>query len=1454
MAIGTGIAITQSEFLALQQAYQNNQYTQYHYLKSTYGSTLSTLYVPGPTGQGWFGSLSHSHSIQQLGAAVFYARQTEISHAILESDFAFIAGTWDGTHYYMPDLAKTFELELSAWDTLGLSPSSYAGQSLIYLLGSAVENSNGSFWDFFGILDNAGSAALEALFNDQIRYKGLDYNVSQLINHDGYYFVVENGIEVPVGITLERAVIALQEAYQIAFMEEYAAIFLTDDAYVYVNGVLRDAAGLRQMAREKLGDEKYEEIIDSLEREANGFCFPAFTGIRLADGSERPISEIRTGDMVASVTVQDGQMVPTMGKVVRLFSNSTTDWLKLTTAPEFEVSHCDIANSADDWIDPAATYVTPGHRFLNEHGRYEAIEDIIRRGGCIVGEDGALQRVAAERIVHTAANAALFEEVDITRFGNVGNLAVKPERDSAWATYNIEVETYHNYVANGWRVHNDSQFYVDMAGSMGLSFGTQLGIMLTQGESQFVQLAAGTALGVVAQNLAEVIADTGFHLFDGSRVDFGASLSTAMQQLEDIHLDFANAAIGTIASLLVAELGEALGLEGFGADLFNVAAGSYAGSVLKTVAANAVAGSGQLLSGADFVNAFANLPGVLGSFFGSAIAREILPAGSIQGAIGGSLGSIAGASVAAATFGSTLGAALGVAGNFIVPGIGAFFGTIIGTFLGDLFGEDPQDPNISLDLFVVDTLPEDRGGLLTSGAQFSYVNFSDEVAHSWINALASLSQDYLDATGGIGVSNAYVSNFDPLPYFDSMSPYVNPLGRVLQQAQVVIENGVSRYYLNGAQVSGAEQMIDGAITSFIKETHVVGGNILVKRAIANSAATSTAALTGNIAAAEEYLKYLNSREAINAFVASNPDSLFSATWAIAWAQAAELELSKTSASDFNGGLKGFLASLAHAGLAVRQTDVTISQDAGTNTVLIDIAVASDFVMPGVFGVFADDADLIEINGQFFIRFKFLDGMSGVGYQTGTRGDFFGLPNEWLVSSSQGRDVFIAPDDARYNFFDDDAGTIIAGTAEIESSDAIIVGGNNQDSLAGGDGADWLVGRGGNDGLNGFAGDDTLLGGDGDDWLEGGAGHDYIEGGAGADFISGLDYTLDPPGSPGSTVYIVDFDTAGYTASGAAVSINLSAGTATGGHANGDQLYYIINLVGSAYDDILIGDQYSNILEGGAGADILDGGTNLPQYAIDWASYKGAKQGVVASLLNPGTNTGDAEGDVFISIEGLMGSAFADVLEGDNSTRALYGHGGNDILVLGSGAVEVDGSFGFDIASYRNSAAGLSINLQNWAASSATVADDMLLRVEGHEGSNHADTMTAGADDAYFFGLGGNDTLIGGTGHDVLNGGDGSDTLVAGGGNNVLIGGTGADVFRFVHISEPDARNYIEDFDEDGGDVIELLGFADLQGFADLLAYLTETEEGVSIDLGTAGDLVIIDQTIASLAADDFRFA
>lgn len=243
-----------------------------------------------------------------------------------------------------------------------------------------------------------------------------------------------------------------------------------------------------------------------------------------------------------------------------------------------------------------------------------------------------------------------------------------------------------------------------------------------------------------------------------------------------------------------------------------------------------------------------------------------------------------------------------------------------------------------------------------------------------------------------------------------------------------------------------------------------------------------------------------------------------------------------------------------------------------------------------------------------------------------------------------------------------------------------------DTIDGGAGADVLVGDVPTDPLDGEA--DSLFGGAGNDTLEGGAGGDTLDGGA-------------------------DFDFAAYVTSPAGVDVDLrdavQTGAAPGGVEVGDELVSIEGLWGSELGDTLTGDAGQNLLaglggadslvgvggqntllggagndslfggddidflEGGLDADDLDGGDNL-----DLASYSNALTGVVANLSNPLENTGEAAGDTYANIEGILGSAQDDTLTGTGNDDALFGGDGADEINGGEGGDLLLGS-GIDIS-------------------------------------------------------------------------------------------------------------------------------------------------------------------------------
>ena len=250
-------------------------------------------------------------------------------------------------------------------------------------------------------------------------------------------------------------------------------------------------------------------------------------------------------------------------------------------------------------------------------------------------------------------------------------------------------------------------------------------------------------------------------------------------------------------------------------------------------------------------------------------------------------------------------------------------------------------------------------------------------------------------------------------------------------------------------------------------------------------------------------------------------------------------------------------------------------------------------------------------------------------------------------------------------------------------------------------------------LLGTPGNDTILGLGANDTLIGGLGGDILDGGGGSDMAS-------------------------YQNAVAGLTIDLGVPTNNTGEAAGDTYISIEDLRGSAWDDQLFGDDnlvgIASYLEGGEGADYLDG-----RLGPDFASYRSAAVGLTASLANSAINTGEAAGDIYVSIENLEGGAHDDTLIGDNFNNFLHGGGGADTL---------EGGAGSDTADYFFSSVGITVSLANPMLNTGDAAGDVYTSIENIRGGNWNDTL---------IGNGFNNTLIGAGGADTLNGGNGSDT-------------------------------------------------------------------------------------------------
>ena len=90
-----------------------------------------------------------------------------------------------------------------------------------------------------------------------------------------------------------------------------------------------------------------------------------------------------------------------------------------------------------------------------------------------------------------------------------------------------------------------------------------------------------------------------------------------------------------------------------------------------------------------------------------------------------------------------------------------------------------------------------------------------------------------------------------------------------------------------------------------------------------------------------------------------------------------------------------------------------------------------------------------------------------------------------------------------------------------------------------------------------------------------------------------------------------------------------------------------SLVGTATSDSIYGGGGADTLVGGAGADYLDGGSGT-----DVADYATSGAGVTVNLTTGTGLGGDAQGDVLVNIENLVGSLFNDVLTGNTGNNSI----------------------------------------------------------------------------------------------------------------------------------------------------------------------------------------------------------
>jgi uncharacterized membrane protein YeaQ/YmgE (transglycosylase-associated protein family) len=395
------------------------------------------------------------------------------------------------------------------------------------------------------------------------------------------------------------------------------------------------------------------------------------------------------------------------------------------------------------------------------------------------------------------------------------------------------------------------QVFLDQAGAtIGQMFGSSLGSALG-GKDQITKLASSVAGGTIGSLIGQKF---GLLVATSMATDLSQVSLTDVFALKNI--DIASAGIGAVSSFLTAELGNALQIPGFGGQLFNAAANGFTLSVLTQVKTSITTGGLTFTAAIDAINWSDAVSGALHieNLVGTFLGGLLVPAKSHAGAVGGQL--------------------LGAIGSFLLPGIGSLLGTMLGTVIFDAFSNTPHPA--ATDLI-------DQRGYFYSATNYQSAEGGDYgVANKMADPALAIINGYLNAVNGAALDHSKQVTIgyqtDPQSYISGVPTH--PAAGV--------------FYAPGFAVQAAA-------VDVLQHTEVIGGDLILKRAHANSsfhnpppmppadqsgdpgptgapiqpiATTQLAIMSGDLGVAQDYENYLNNREAINALMAANPDSAF----------------------------------------------------------------------------------------------------------------------------------------------------------------------------------------------------------------------------------------------------------------------------------------------------------------------------------------------------------------------------------------------------------------------------------------------------------------------------------------------------------------------------------------------------------------------------------------------------
>ena len=400
----------------------------------------------------------------------------------------------------------------------------------------------------------------------------------------------------------------------------------------------------------------------------------------------------------------------------------------------------------------------------------------------------------------------------------------------------------------------DQQFAAQLGGAFGSAIGQAIG------GNAFQKAVAGAVLSTLGSDLGIAAA---------TALDGGAGVNLA----DDLKAGFANfdlnlqsSGISAVTDLAVADFVQMLGISGPGGAFLSAVAGSAASTIISNAAQEL---EGVANAPGTFANLGPNIANAVFSWAGEELAGLIIQPTGQDGVIGSEIGS--------------------AIGSFI-PYVGTFIGDLFGTAIGNLFGE-PASPQAWVHISEAPGTVRAFSSVFIGSKQNGPIA---DVVNLGTVLITDLNQILAD-TGGTIATKSPIQNFN--------------FGIRQGQAEIDGFGGKTKF----ADVASA---LTFAYYKEITGIRITGGDVYKVRALGRASkalttnigyigglevTSSIATISGDLAVASEYEKYIADPATIDALVAAAPNSAFAQGWAATLAAAAQLGLDQRGIDDWSAG-------------------------------------------------------------------------------------------------------------------------------------------------------------------------------------------------------------------------------------------------------------------------------------------------------------------------------------------------------------------------------------------------------------------------------------------------------------------------------------------------------------------------------------------------------------------------